>query len=44
MSQIGTPSASETPVARLDALSAGLLDRLERDDPAVAGLLAAEAE
>ncbi|MFZ9692799.1 MAG: serine hydroxymethyltransferase, partial [Phycisphaerales bacterium] len=44
MSQIGTPVTSDTPVARLDSLSAGLLDRLERDDPAVAGLLAAEAE
>lgn len=44
MSQIGTPAASESPVARLDPLSAGLLDLLEREDPAVAGLLAAEAE
>ena len=44
MSLTGTPSASETPVARLDALSAGLLDLLEREDPAFAGLLAAEAE
>ena len=44
MSLTGTPPASESPVARLDALSAGLLDLLEREDPAFAGLLAAEAE
>jgi glycine hydroxymethyltransferase len=44
MSQIGTPATSDTPVARLDSLSVGLLDRLEREDPAVAGLFAAEAE